>query len=133
MELDIVCPMLQRRSVANYSNTASMAEIRIFNQVHGLALSFTDICVSGGSFTCMCRMYICRMYMCRMYLCRMYLCTCGGLEVHVYTSFPVRTKDTLSGGNYLSVINILMQLRKVRREGRKGEREGGRTLEWTAA
>ena len=29
-----------------------------------------------------------------------------------------RTKETLTGGNFLSVINILMQLRKVRVQGR---------------
>ncbi len=41
----LVYPMLQRRSVANFSNTASVAEIRIFNQVHGQALSFARLVV----------------------------------------------------------------------------------------
>jgi len=39
-------------------------------------------------------------------------CTCT-LDCYMFCSFVYRTRETLATGNLLSVINVLMQLRKV--------------------
>ena len=35
------------------------------------------------------------------------------IYIYIYNYFSLRTKETLASGNLLSVINVLMQLRKV--------------------
>lgn len=49
---------------------------------------------------------------CHFFLYHKDLCNMN-IYIYIYNCFSLRTKETLASGNLLSVINVLMQLRKV--------------------